>query len=180
MTCLQNANDSFAFSLVCKLFAHIFSQHANDKKAQFVVSVTDWVKPKTKHPNFQLSYQTNVLPDGTLNGGRYTMGYTEFSYNHLVGLIMVQFGQRKTRWTSLVSNWELEFNPCRVCYKRHCMWKMEPYTPFRLMQHVEIRGSIRCAVVKYARDLKLRMHVEEEENERKRRNVVSTVMKDIF
>ena len=139
-----------------------FARLANDKKAQFGVSITDWVKPKTVHPKFGFSYGTRILPDGTLNGGLYTMGLTHFSYTHLVGLIIVTFTQHETVWTSIVSNWQLTFNPCCVCYKRHDVWKVQPYTPWISLRSFEIQSSIRCAVVKYARDLKLHMHVEEE------------------
>lgn len=158
LTCVTNSNDCFAFSLVCKLFAHIFSEQANDKKAQFGVSITDWVKPKTVHPKFRLFYETKILPDGTLHGGRHNMGHDKYSYSHIVGYVIVTFVQDETMWSSVVSNWKVRFKMCRVCNKRHA-FKVPLIYAF---PDVHIRGSIRCAVVKYARYLKLRMHVEEE------------------
>lgn len=157
---IDHCNDAFAFSLVCKHFCSIFQNNAEEWKERFAVSADTWAYPRIME-TIDAVYEGNtrcILPNGVLHNpkigmymGMLTTTLTPFYY-HVIGLVQVQIWQQHTFWSSMISAWSLSFPTCRTCGRKHLIYKRTE----GLLRADKVRGSLRCSIVQYARELKLK------------------------
>jgi hypothetical protein len=107
----------------------------------------------------------HVLPNGLIHGilfdvedneetvvlkGHIVTGFSRGSHTlQIVGNCLVERFSHCTYWTSLLCEAQIIIATCKVCQRRHWL-KMEHRTRNFLA------GSLRCAVVRYAREIKLK------------------------
>jgi hypothetical protein len=127
---LGRPNDCFAFSLVSRLFASIFSESSDDRKMEFLVSIDLWLHPKKL---FRKNFLPTILPNGSIHGTFNNVSYIEGRamciYDHdsrMVGAIRVSSDLFGTRWTSMISDWTLRFIPCSECLRGHLLMFIDP------------------------------------------------------
>lgn len=154
---VHDARTWHAMSLVCKMTNTITrAENLDARKLEFAKSFSDYLGQKC---TFTTVKTKCILPNGLVHGLRMlhrgnfvhvSMGVLQIRDQHtwhIVGNCLVQRYREHTAWTSLISPRTIMISVCPACCRRHWL-RMEHRNPGRY------RISLRCAVVKYARELK--------------------------